>query len=56
MRFLGTKLVNFCRFYTLNYPKNTYKPIILAKDISADPQRPKNTKNEKLLLRAKITL
>ena len=55
-QFLGLKLANFCPFYSLNNHKNTYKVVYIAKGTSAATPAPKNHKNRKLFVRAKITL
>ena len=36
----------FCHFRTLYYQKKYYKPILLAQEVSADPQGPRTTKNK----------
>ena len=41
----------FCHFRTLNYHKKHYKPILLAQEVSADPQGPRTTKNKIYFLR-----
>ena len=41
LQFLGIKSVDFCHFHNLNHQKNHYKPVMIAKDTSADTQKPK---------------
>ena len=41
----------FCHFRTFNYHKKCYKPILLAQEVSADPQGPRTTKNKIYFLR-----
>ena len=41
----------FCHFCTLNNHKKSYKPILLAQEVSADPQGPRTTKNKIYFLR-----
>ena len=40
-QYLGTKLVNFGHFYIVNQQKNTYEPVMIANDSSADTQKAK---------------
>ena len=53
---LGLKSANFCHFHSLNNHKNTFKAVNVAKGTSAATQTPKNHKNEKIIVRGKITL
>ena len=42
LQFLGIKLVDFCLFYILNQQNNTFNPVMIAKETSADTQKSKN--------------
>ena len=40
LHFLGLKMTVFCHFETFDHQKNLLRPVMLAKEASADTQRP----------------